>query len=136
MFFLTKIRGALESAQHKARNKMYINIISQSHRVYCGSFLLFFFFLQYSSVWRYYGVNFARMWCRRLTGCEKSVAHIMLLYYKTNVANDRVLHYRKLIIWLHLTIQDSRLLSDLIREIKTWLSINHITVHNNTSCIF
>ena len=29
-------------------------------------------------------------------------------------------------------IQDSRLLYYLIREIKTWLNINHITVHNNT----
>ena len=31
---------------------------------------------------------------------------------------------------------DSRLLYYLIREIKTWLNINHITVHNNTYCIF
>ena len=28
--------------------------------------------------------------------------------------------------------QDSRLLYYHIREIKTWLDINHITVHNNT----
>ena len=27
---------------------------------------------------------------------------------------------------------DSRLLYYLIREFKTWLNINHITVHNNT----
>ena len=33
-------------------------------------------------------------------------------------------------------IQDSRLLYYLIREIKTWLNINHITVHNNTYFIF
>ena len=24
----------------------------------------------------------------------------------------------------------------LIREIKMWLNVNHITVHNNSSCIF
>ena len=30
----------------------------------------------------------------------------------------------------------SRLLYYLIREIKTCLNINHITVHNNTYCIF
>ena len=24
----------------------------------------------------------------------------------------------------------------LIREIKTWLNINHITVHNKTYCVF
>ena len=28
-------------------------------------------------------------------------------------------------------LQDSRLLYNLIREIKTWLNINYITVHNN-----
>ena len=28
-------------------------------------------------------------------------------------------------------IQDSRLLYYFVREIKTWLNINHITVHNN-----
>ena len=33
------------------------------------------------------------------------------------------------------SIPDSRLLY-LIREIKTWLNINHITVHNNTYCVF
>ena len=33
-------------------------------------------------------------------------------------------------------IQVSRLLYYLIREIKTWLNINHITVHNNTYYIF
>ena len=33
-------------------------------------------------------------------------------------------------------IQDSRLLYYLIREMKTWLNVNHITVHNNTYCIF
>ena len=32
--------------------------------------------------------------------------------------------------------QDSRLLYYLIREIKTRLNINYITVHNNTYCIF
>ena len=32
--------------------------------------------------------------------------------------------------------QDSRLLCYLIREIKTRLNINHITVQNNTYCIF
>ena len=31
-----------------------------------------------------------------------------------------------------LVSQDSRLLYYLISEIKTWLNINHITVHNNT----
>ena len=31
---------------------------------------------------------------------------------------------------------DSRLLYYPVREIKTWLNINHITVHNNTYCIF
>ena len=35
-----------------------------------------------------------------------------------------------------ITIQDSRLIYYLIREIKTWLNINHITVHNNTYFIF
>ena len=35
-----------------------------------------------------------------------------------------------------LKIQDSRLLYYLIREIKMWLNINHITVHNNTYFIF
>ena len=30
-------------------------------------------------------------------------------------------------------VHDSRLLYYLIREIKTWLNINHITVHNNTT---
>ena len=29
-------------------------------------------------------------------------------------------------------LTDSRLLYDLIREIKTWLNINHFTVHKNT----
>ena len=33
-------------------------------------------------------------------------------------------------------IQDSRLLNYLIREIETWLNINHITVHNNIYCLF
>ena len=33
-------------------------------------------------------------------------------------------------------IQDSRLLYYHIREIKRWLRINHITVHNNTYSIF
>jgi len=33
-------------------------------------------------------------------------------------------------------IQESRLLYYLVREIKTWLNINHITVHNKTYCIF
>ena len=33
-------------------------------------------------------------------------------------------------------IRDSRLIYYLIREIDTWLNINHITVHNNTYCIF
>ena len=33
-------------------------------------------------------------------------------------------------------IQNSRLLYYLIRKIKTWLNINHITVHNSTYCIF
>ena len=33
-------------------------------------------------------------------------------------------------------VQDSRLFNYLIREIKTWLNINHITVHNNTYFIF
>ena len=33
-------------------------------------------------------------------------------------------------------IQHSRLLYHLIREIKRWLNINHITVHNNTYFIF
>ena len=33
---------------------------------------------------------------------------------------------------LHELLQDSRLLYHLIREIKTWLNINHITVHDNT----
>ena len=32
--------------------------------------------------------------------------------------------------------QDSRLFYYLIREIKTWLIINHITVHNNTYFMF
>ena len=33
-------------------------------------------------------------------------------------------------------IRDSRLLYFLIREIETWLNINHITVHDHTYCIF
>ena len=33
-------------------------------------------------------------------------------------------------------IQNSRLLYYLITEIKTWLNINHITVHKKTFCIF
>ena len=33
------------------------------------------------------------------------------------------------------TIRDSRLLYCLIRGIKTWLNINHITVHNNLTHI-
>ena len=33
-------------------------------------------------------------------------------------------------------IQDYFIISILITEIKTWLNINHITVHNNTYCIF
>ena len=37
---------------------------------------------------------------------------------------------------LYLYIQDSRLLYYIIREIKTWLNINHITVHSNTYFIF
>ena len=37
---------------------------------------------------------------------------------------------------VQVAIQDSRLLYYLIRKIKTWLNINHITVHNNTYCIF
>ena len=31
---------------------------------------------------------------------------------------------------------DSRLLYYFIREIKTWLNINHITIHNNINCVF
>ena len=38
--------------------------------------------------------------------------------------------------WAWGGIQDSRLLYYFIREIKTWLNINHITVHNNTYFIF
>ena len=34
------------------------------------------------------------------------------------------------------TIQESRLLYYLSREIKMWLNINHITEHNKTYCIF
>ena len=34
------------------------------------------------------------------------------------------------------TPDDSRLFYYLIREIKTWLNINHITVYNNTYCIY
>ena len=33
---------------------------------------------------------------------------------------------------IQIITQDSRLLHYLIREIKTWLNSNHITVHNNT----
>ena len=39
-------------------------------------------------------------------------------------------------VLLSIYIQDSRLFYYLIREIKTWLNINHITVHNITYCIF
>ena len=35
-----------------------------------------------------------------------------------------------------LYIQDSGLLYYLIREIKPWLNINHITAHSNIYCIF
>ena len=38
--------------------------------------------------------------------------------------------------WLVQTLQDSRLLYYLIREIKMWLNSNHITVPNNTYFIF
>ena len=37
---------------------------------------------------------------------------------------------------LEFKIQDSSLLYYLITKIKKWLNINHITVHNNTYCIF
>ena len=32
--------------------------------------------------------------------------------------------------------QELRLLYYLIREVKTWLNINRITLHNNTYCVF
>ena len=39
--------------------------------------------------------------------------------------------------WSHQKLKlDSRLLYYLIRKIKTWLNTNHITVHNNTYCLF
>ena len=52
-----------------------------------------------------------------------------------NVCKLRCCSHPKTVCSLYLC-QDSRLLYYLIREIKTWLNINHITVHNNTYCIF
>ena len=43
-----------------------------------------------------------------------------------------------LLVTVQRYIHDSRLLYYIIREIKTWLNTNHITVglHSNTYCIF
>ena len=51
--------------------------------------------------------------------------------------DEGVFHLVSLVAPLHRReIQDARLLYYLIREIKTWLNINHITVHRNMYCIF
>ena len=54
--------------------------------------------------------------------------------FTTHVINwNAVQQHLTLISTCSLYIQDSRLLYHLIREIKTWLNINHITVHNMTT---
>ena len=56
---------------------------------------------------------------------------------KSISGKDRSEAYFGVRLWMNggeVDKEDSRLLYYLIREIKTWLNVNHITVHNNTYC--
>ena len=70
-------------------------------------------------------------YCHKTVPCQWSLWNCRVLSWSILAQADA--HHVLGVKWEH---QDSRLLYYLSREIKTWLNINHVTVHNNTYFIF
>ena len=78
-------------------------------------------FIAHNPIWLIMCVSFRISWRPGRSGSCQSLGQLRNKHFQWMV-----------LVNIQFKIQNSRLLYYLIREIKTWQKINHITVHNNT----